>query len=301
MRRLACGVLVVSVLLPSSAHSQGTLQRARQSTYPGPAALPAPSSSSSGDTLRRTDSENGSNWFSSSGEAGGYLILLGLAGVTSPFWGPFLLFDDSYKVPGYFPGYPYGHDDSGYLFVDTDGTRPCDDQTARLGDRDYLKCWSMRMSLENINDFRGLNQVQGQMFVDTTWRVGMLTSWRWLHEDVGGGHSDEAVLMDTNLTFRFAQCRSAVVYAGLGVRMLMDRGDTRGGFNALYGFDFFPAEPMIVSAQVDVGNLAEAFVVHARTTVGWSWGRWEMFGGYDFLRIGGVNLQGPVAGMRMWY
>jgi hypothetical protein len=29
--------------------------------------------------------------------------------------------------------------------------------------------------------------------------------------------------------------------------------------------------------------------------------RWETFGGYDFLRIGTVNLQGPMVGLRLWF
>jgi hypothetical protein len=28
---------------------------------------------------------------------------------------------------------------------------------------------------------------------------------------------------------------------------------------------------------------------------------WELFGGYDFYRIGAVDLQGPMAGLRLWF
>jgi hypothetical protein len=28
---------------------------------------------------------------------------------------------------------------------------------------------------------------------------------------------------------------------------------------------------------------------------------WEVFTGYDFLRIGSVNLQGPLLGLRLWF
>jgi hypothetical protein len=91
------------------------------------------------------------------------------------------------------------------------------------------------------------------------------------------------------------------MYAGLGCRLLTDDRDTRAGVNFVYGGDWFPARPLVVSASCDLGNLDAAFVVRARATVGAAWRRWEVFGGYDFLRIGSVNLQGPMLGLRVWF
>jgi hypothetical protein len=28
---------------------------------------------------------------------------------------------------------------------------------------------------------------------------------------------------------------------------------------------------------------------------------WEIYGGYDYLEIGSVNVQGPVIGLRWWF
>jgi hypothetical protein len=91
------------------------------------------------------------------------------------------------------------------------------------------------------------------------------------------------------------------MHAGLGARLLFDRRTTQGGFNFLYGADFFPVDPVVLSTQIDLGNLPHAFVFHARGTVGWQLGRFELFGGYDFLRIGSTNFQGPLAGLRLWF
>jgi hypothetical protein len=37
------------------------------------------------------------------------------------------------------------------------------------------------------------------------------------------------------------------------------------------------------------------------SSVGAIWNGWELFAGYDFLRIGTVNLQGPMVGLRFWF
>jgi hypothetical protein len=91
------------------------------------------------------------------------------------------------------------------------------------------------------------------------------------------------------------------MHAGLGARLLTDRLDTRAGINGLYGIDLFPLQPWILSASVELGTLDDAFVVHARATIGATFRRWEFYGGYDFQRIGSVNLQGPMLGLRVWF
>jgi hypothetical protein len=72
-------------------------------------------------------------------------------------------------------------------------------------------------------------------------------------------------------------------------------------FDFLYSADVFPIEPVVISASIDLGNLDNAFVIHGRGTIGWQIDRFELFVGYDFLRIGAVNLQGPLAGLRLWF
>lgn len=104
-----------------------------------------------------------------------------------------------------------------------------------------------------------------------------------------------------NLTFRFAQNEWVQMHTGVGVRLLTDRSDTRAGVNFLYGMDVFPTKPLVFSSLVEGGTLDSAWVLHGRGTVGVLYRRYEWFGGYDFLRIGSVNLQGPVVGLRLWF
>jgi hypothetical protein len=88
---------------------------------------------------------------------------------------------------------------------------------------------------------------------------------------------------------------------GLGFRVLTDPRTTDWGINFLYGLDFFPRKPFICSALFDAGNIGSAGVVHGRTTIGVNREHLELFGGYDFMRIGSVNIQGPVIGLRLWF
>jgi hypothetical protein len=82
---------------------------------------------------------------------------------------------------------------------------------------------------------------------------------------------------------------------------MSDPAQTRWGFNFTYGADFFPVRPLVLSTALDVGDLGWAAVVHGRGTVGLIHRGGEVFAGYDFLRIGSVNLQGPVLGLRFWF
>jgi hypothetical protein len=224
-----------------------------------------------------------------SGEGMGALVAGGLATVTSPFWAPPLLLGDDYVAPAYFTPYPYSGMFPGFLSVN------------EVGDPGPLSNWSVRGALEDGNDFRGLNRLGGRLVLDTTSRFGGLTNWNYFNENLGNGHTDETLIGDTNLTFRFAQSERVQMHTGLGLRLQTNRYDTRFGANFTYGADFFPARPVVVSAAFDAGNLSDTLVLHARATVGLVYGRWEGFVGYDFLRVNSANLQGMLAGLRLWF
>ena len=89
--------------------------------------------------------------------------------------------------------------------------------------------------------------------------------------------------------------------AGLGLNVLDDRFRTHYGFNFTYGADIFPVKPLVVSLSMDAGNVGHAGLFRARGTVGVLYRGLELFTGYDYLNIGGVDLQGPLAGLRLWF
>ncbi|MBY0233156.1 MAG: hypothetical protein K2W96_28055 [Gemmataceae bacterium] len=204
-----------------------------------------------------------------------------------------LLLDDNGTRKARFSDHPYALDYASYL--DTTGFGRGSDAPQPT------KGWGTRLGLENGNDFSGLNRLGGRAWLDTTARLGVTTSWDHFQERLPGGGTDELVLGDLMLTWRFAQAEWMQMHAGLGGRGLFDRYRVRGGFNFLYSADVFPIEPLVLSSSVEVGHLNEAFTLRLRASAGVQWKHAEAFVGYDWLRIGGADLHGPMAGLRLWF
>jgi hypothetical protein len=222
--------------------------------------------------------------------------------VSTPFWGPCALIGDTGEREIYFLPYPYADDFPGRLWLQQGGVPPDGSQySVESTDLPALSPLALRISLENGHDFADLNRVGGQVILETRSRLGLHTSWNWYHENLGRGRSDETFLTDLNLTIRFAQSERVQMYAGLGARILADQYDADAGFNAIYGADFFPVRPLVLSWQIDGGSLGSAGVFHTRGSVGVLLRNWELFAGYDYLDIGGIDLQGPLIGVRGWF
>jgi hypothetical protein len=268
MPRLLCAAVLLALLCPANGFAQGLLEQAREQTHESSHKSSSPSSNSG-----------------SSSDDDGLLGPLLYAGLLIPFVVPRAVLGDDGDDVYSFPSWPYERSD-GY---------------ALLQKGDDGKWWALRASAEEGNDFRSLNRVGLNLFVETATRFGLSSNWSFYDERLPCGCHDQTLLGDTNLLYTFAECESAQYYAGLGCRVLTDDRDTRAGVNFVYGGDLFLVKPVVLSASCDLGNLDAAFVFHARATVGATWRRLEAFGGYDFLRIGSVNLQGPMLGLRVWF
>lgn len=229
-------------------------------------------------------------WGDLFGEVFGPFILFGLTG---PFTLPHAILGDDFDFVGSFARHPYAGGYPGYMAIDRTGTGE--------GPPAGFRPWSGRVFVEESNDFDGLNRVNAQLLLETDSRFGFQGGWSYLSERLWCGCYDDAFLGDANVVFRFAQSECAQFRAGLGVRVLSDRYDTDVGFNFTYGADFYPGKPFIVSGQLDAGTLGSAGVVRVRGTAGVIRSKFEVFVGYDYLRIGSVDLQGPVIGLRLWF
>jgi hypothetical protein len=296
MRR-ACVSLTLSLLLAADAFGQGTIQRARDAITP-PAAWPPPAPSAP------APPKPSSNYFSDglssgSGEAVGGLILLTAAAATAPIWLPNLCFDEG--APGIFTSYPYAKQEARYALVGRTYDERRREQQAPYGSPDYLKTWSLRVAVEDGNDFAGLNRLGGHLFLDGPERFGFLSNINYFWEGLAGGRHDSTVLADYNLTFRFVQSGWLLMHAGVGVRHQIDRFDDQAGFNFVYRADVFPCRPLHVETTFAVGNLNHALVLEGRVGVGANWRQFQGFAGYNVLSIGGVTLQGPYLGLRVWF
>lgn len=224
----------------------------------------------------------------------GLLELIGLA-VLSPFVVPAWCLGDTSLELGYFPRYPYADGQPGSLQIHFSEE---EDPYNRGENPKYLLG---RVALEGSTDFRGLDRLNGHLLLDSCFRLGLQTSWSYLTESLERDRQDNMVIGDINLVFRFAQSECVQMRSGLGLRLSADAVDSHAGFNFTYGMDVCPAEPLVFSAQLDLGSLGSAGVFHGRISAGVLLQRWEFYTGFDYLRVGSVDVYGPVAGLRCWF
>jgi len=275
------------VLTCGSVLAQGRLERIRIDENHSQPPDPEPASQSS----------NASSSAGLSGDtADGVGMLAGLV-LGAPFYIPMFLLNDRGDNKAEFPPHPYPGDYPGYLWMGRDPLALSEKAPEPPAD---LRCWSLRITADDANDFSGLNRSGVRVVLDTTSRLGLTSNWNWFQEVLQHG-VDRTLLGDTNLTLRFTQDELIQFYAGFGARCQIDPQKDHWGFNLTYGCDLTAIRPLLVSTQVDAGNLGSAVVVHARGSLGVVWRHYEIMTGYDFLRIGSVNLQGPFLGVRFWF
>jgi hypothetical protein len=184
-----------------------------------------------------------------------------------------------------FSPYPYAVPGSRYLWLDRSGASDL----------------SVRASVEAGSDFDGLSRTGLRLFLDSDTRFGFKTDWDYYSERLASGSYDSLWLGDATATLRVFQTEALQVYLGAGLRFLVDGGRDRGGLNLLFGFEAFPGRPVHLFGSIETGTLGNADVFRFRGGAGVDW-RWlEAFAGYDYLRIGGADLQGPFVGLRVWF
>jgi hypothetical protein len=287
--RRGCWLLLIVGLAPSASFGQGKIDAIRQQASQS-------DPSSTGNSKNNSGSKSGDDSSSDDDNDCSGLLLFALA---APFVLPHNTLEDDFDRDGFFPRYPYLGRYPGYMWLGNFPNGEHDEALESLMKK--ARTWSVRVSAENGNDFRGMNRVGVRATLDSTIRFGLTSNWNYLSESLDGGRHDATWLGDTNVTFRFAQSEWLQFYSGAGFRVMTDDTATHFGANFVYGVDWFPKKPLVISTSFDLGNLGSAFVVHARSTAGLTLKHFESFAGYDFMRIGSVNVQGPMLGLRFWY
>ncbi len=208
--------------------------------------------------------------------------------LTAPWWGPHLALEvgDEVGNPG-FPVGPYADDHEGYLV---------------LGPQIHtLKEWGGRLSLDAANDFDDVTTLSGRLRLDTAFRMGIDTAWVQL-SDRQGLNTDSLGLGDFNFVYRFAQSPQMQFHSGLGVNWLADGDHADFGFNFTYGVDYFPVDPVVASAPLDLGKVGNASLIHFRGTLGTMiTPRIHLYSGYDLLNIGGNSIHSLLTGLEFWF
>lgn len=206
------------------------------------------------------------------------------AAFLSPFTVPRILMADNRESAGYFLDYPYDEGLPGWLDI-----RP-------PGCPDHCKLWTVRGSVDYGNDLDDTQWLRGQLLADTTLRLGIDASWTSFDGYHRPGHCSCLDIGDFNFVYRFAQSPKLVLRAGGGINWQVDQRDSDVGLNLTYGGDWFPVKPLVFSFEADVGILTRV-----RASLGAVYKHGEMYLGYDYYRVDSVNLDGPMAGVRLWF
>ena len=80
---------------------------------------------------------------------------------------------------------------------------------------------------------------------------------------------------------------------GLGLNWLSDNLGSEFGFNFTYKGDFFPMDPLVISAELDLGKTGSSNLAHVRVTTGMNYRHAEIFAGYDHFRLDETEFAFP--------
>jgi hypothetical protein len=161
--------------------------------------------------------------------------------------------------------------------------------------------WSGRVGVEHGSDFADIDRTGFSFLLESESGLGIDFDWDSYAEDLAGGGHDELHVGEVDLLYRFVENEQLLFRAGLGVAWLGDAYDTNAGINFTLKADFAPCDPFVLSGELDLGTLGDAEHLHAAGTVGMMIHRCEVYGGYDYRRIGDVEIQGPMIGLRVWF
>jgi len=194
---------------------------------------------------------------------------------------------ETIRLPGYFSDYPYQHE-FGYMLMG--------DEWYGIG-----KTSSIRGSVEYGSDFQDLSRIGTKLLVEGTSKWGFDMQWDEYFENVPTGGTDQLTFGDMNLTYRFVQGYHSQLRFGLGANLLEDSAGTELGWNFTGGYDVYLGKPWIWSSEFDLGKMGSADLFRFRTTLGMQWRRAEVFAGYQYTNLEGIELDGFVSGMRFWF
>ncbi len=192
-----------------------------------------------------------------------------------------------------FPSYPY-QDQRGYLI-------PEDAGWYALGLPEWKAFFGARLSGGYGATFQDLQSVDSELLIDTFFRVGLEMDQRWIVEDQSGPSNDSLWLGDANLFFRLSNRPEVEIRFGVGFNYLSDRVQSDFGPNFTAGLDWFPGRPLLFSAEIDVGTLGQANLIHVRTTGGLIKRRFEPYIGFDYVDIESFEMTSLISGLRIWF
>lgn len=113
--------------------------------------------------------------------------------------------------------------------------------------------------------------------------------------------NDYSLFGAAELGLRFASMRVLMMRVFAGPLYFGKPGEMAVGAEVGGGFDLFLGRPWVLSARVAGGVLENnLFVPQVRVQLGYLFGGYELFAGYEYLQVGSVDLGSPILGTRIW-
>ena len=129
--------------------------------------------------------------------------------------------------------------------------------------------------------------------------LGIDFDWDSYQERLPDGEHDELHLGQVNVTYRVFESEGAAVRAGLGVGWLGDRFGAEAGVNFTLQAEVMPTPDWTATVDLDLGTLGDAQTQGVAGSIARRFGPCEIYGGYNYRRIGSVELHGPTVGARL--
>ena len=157
--------------------------------------------------------------------------------------------------------------------------------------------WQVRFGAEFGTNTNEISQVGFGFLANRYAGFGIDTELK-LFQERDGNYRNHLWLGDFNIVYELFPTDRIRPRAGIGINWLADHEGHEAGINLTLGADLKLTEHFMLSAETDFGTLGNVDNFHGRITVGFTRGPVEWFAGYDHRDIGGVELQGLLAGLR---
>ncbi len=218
----------------------------------------------------------------------------------APWTWPHALLSDDWDRTTAFPDAPYQDSIDGYVRIagltPSAPGAPSEGGRQALGNGSALRLWGEGGAADS-NFYRA----GGGFLWSGYHRMELGGDLRHYWEHLPEGGTDRQWIGSLWTSILFAQSPRVQFRTGLGARwMPLSNTETALGAFFMYGADFYPVRPLILSIQGDVGVLGEASASTLRGTLGMIIGSVEVYGGYETFRIDNNNLDTWVGGVRLW-
>jgi hypothetical protein len=294
--RLSRAAYVLVTFLLSAPAVAGKLADAGRATR-------TPSSTSSS-----SDSSSGGDGSSSHHHSDGAGAELAFLVLTSPWTLPYYALEPRDRGTPAYEDYPYSHGSNGLLRYsepepeqELDGA-PVPDERVETVETEPAsrKSLAAQVRAEGGYVLGGVYRGAIGARLMTPVRLELDFNVDGFAEPLQGGTVDRATFGNVHLGFRFAQSEAVQFRTGFGYEQYADERGIEPGIDFFYGLEAELGAHLILDLGGNLGSAGEAFVAQARATLGVMIGRFEIYGGYDHVSIGGVPLGGPALGVRAW-